>query len=182
MPSASDRLQRLHDAGVSIWLDFIDRAILRNGDLERRIREDALMGMTSNPTIFEKALAEGHDYDDQIAEEAEGRTAWELFEKIETDDVRAACDSFRATYDATHGVDGRVSIEVSPSKANDAEATCEEARRLWKTVDRPNVMVKVPGTEQGAKAVRILIGEGLNINITLLFSIEAHRRVIEAYL
>jgi transaldolase len=174
-------LRALHATGQSIWLDFIEREMLRNGDLERRIRDDALMGMTSNPTIFDRALAEGHDYDAQIAEDAEGRTAWELFERIETDDVRLACDQFRGVYDATDGADGYVSIEVSPGVAHDPEATCDEARRLWATVGRPNVMVKVPGTEVGMASVRQLLSEGINVNITLLFSVEAHRRVIEAF-
>src|SRR5437667_9251401 len=123
MPSASDRLQRLHDAGVSIWLDFIERTILRNGDLERRIREDALTGMTSNPTIFEKALAEGSAYDDQIRTASGDFTAMELFELISTTDVRQACDAFAETHKASKGLDGFVSIEVSPGAANDAKAT-----------------------------------------------------------
>ena len=175
-------LHALHDVGQSIWLDFIARDILKNGELQRRIRDDALTGMTSNPTIFEKALAEGHTYDEQLAGAPRDFTAWELFELVETTDVRDACDLFRPVYDATGGGDGFVSIEVSPGSANDADATVEEARRLWKTVDRPNVMIKVPGTTEGAKAVRRLISEGINVNITLLFAIEAHHSVIEAYL
>jgi len=182
MPSASDRLQRLHDAGVSIWLDFIERTILRNGDLERRIREDALTGMTSNPTIFEKALAEGSAYDDQIRTASGDFTAMELFELISTTDVRDACDIFRGVYDRDGAKDGFVSIEVSPAAAHDLLGTVSEAARLWSTVDRPNVMVKVPGTIEGADAVRRLIASGLNINITLLFSLDAYRRVIEAYM
>jgi transaldolase len=177
-----NRLQRLHDAGQSIWLDFIDRSILRNGDLARRIREDALTGMTSNPTIFEKALAEGHVYDDQLAAAPSGLTSMELFELVETTDVRDACDIFKPVYERTNGDDGYVSIEVSPGAANDASATVAEAQRLWATVGRPNVMIKVPGTEEGAHAVRQLIASGINVNITLLFAIEAHRRVIEAYM
>src|SRR5919107_2146130 len=177
-----DRLKQLHDAGTSIWLDYIDRSILRNGELARRIRNDSLTGMTSNPTIFEKALAEGSAYDDQLAEAQKQLTTWELFELIETDDVRSACDLFAGVFTSTRGADGYVSIEVSPGVANDADATVEEARRLWTTVDRPNLMVKVPGTVDGARAVRRLIADGINVNITLLFSVEAHRRVIEAYL
>lgn len=177
-----NRLQRLHDAGQSIWLDFIDRAILRNGDLERRIREDALTGMTSNPTIFEKALAEGAAYDDQLRSAPSALTALELFELVETSDVRDACDLFMPVYERTGGADGYVSIEVSPTSANDSNATIEEAQRLWAMVGRPNVMIKVPGTAQGAIAVRTLIGAGLNVNITLLFAIAAHRRVIDAYI
>ena len=176
-----NRLQRLHDAGQSIWLDFIDRSILRNGDLQRRIRDDLLTGMTSNPTIFEKALAEGHEYDDQLAAAPAGATAMELFELVETTDVRDACDIFKPVFERTGGSDGFVSIEVSPAAANDADATVAEAQRLWATVDRPNVMIKVPGTAQGALAVRQLTAAGVNVNITLLFAIEAHRSVIEAY-
>ena len=176
-----NRLQRLHDAGQSIWLDFIDRSILRNGDLQRRIRDDLLTGMTSNPTIFEKALAEGHEYDDQLAAAPAGATAMELFELVETTDVRDACDIFKPVFERTGGSDGFVSIEVLPAAANDADATVAEAQRLWATVDRPNVMIKVPGTAQGALAVRQLTAAGVNVNITLLFAIEAHRSVIEAY-
>jgi transaldolase len=180
--AASDRLQRLHDAGVSIWLDFIEREILRNGDLQRRIRDESLTGMTSNPTIFEKALAEGSAYDDQIRTAPGDFTAVELFELIATTDVRDACDIFRGVYDREKGTDGFVSIEVSPSAAHDLLGTISEAQRLWSTVDRPNVMVKVPGTEEGAEATRRLTAAGVNVNITLLFSLEAYRRVIEAYL
>jgi transaldolase len=176
-----NRLQRLHDAGQSIWLDYIDRSILRNGDLQRRIRDDALTGMTSNPTIFEKALAEGHTYDDQLGSAPAGMTALELFELVETSDVREACDIFMPVYERTNGGDGYVSIEVSPASANDANATVAEAQRLWSMVGRPNVMIKVPGTAEGSAAVRQLIAAGMNVNITLLFAIEAHRRVIDAY-
>jgi transaldolase len=176
-------LQELHDAGQSIWLDSIDRRILHDGELDRRIRDDALTGMTSNPTIFQKALASSNAYDEQITEaEDQGLTSWQLFELLETADVRDACDHFAAVYSSTRGADGYVSIEVSPGVSASADATVEEARRLWKTVDRPNVMVKVPGTPEGAIAVRRLISEGINVNITLLFAIQAHERVIEAYL
>jgi transaldolase len=180
---AKNRLQELHDAGQSIWLDSIDRRMLHDGELERRIREDALTGMTSNPTIFQKALASSNAYDEQIvAAEEQGLTSWELFELLETTDVRDACDRFAGVYSTTRGADGYVSIEISPGVSHDADAAVEEARRLWKTVDRPNVMVKVPGTREGAVAVRRLIAEGINVNITLLFAIEAHERVIEAYM
>jgi transaldolase len=175
-------LHRLNAAGQSIWLDYIDREMLRNGALARRIKEDALTGMTSNPTIFEKALAEGSTYDDQIRSTTGDYTAMELFELIATTDVRDACDAFAGVHAATKGGDGFVSIEVSPGAANDMGATISEAQRLWATVDRPNVMIKVPGTVEGAKAVERLIADGINVNITLLFSIDAHRRVIEAYM
>jgi transaldolase len=177
-----NRLKQLHEAGVSIWLDFIERTMLHNGDLERRIREDALTGMTSNPTIFEKALAEGTAYDAQLREAPRDLSPSELFELLATTDVRDACDRYRVVYDRTKGDDGYVSIEVSPGAANDARATEAEAQRLWATVDRPNLFVKIPGTEEGARAVRRVIGDGINVNITLLFSIEAHDRVIDAYM
>ena len=177
-----NRLHLLHEAGQSIWLDFIDRTILRNGDLARRIGEDALTGMTSNPTIFEKALAEGTAYDDQLRGAPAGGSPMELFELVETSDVREACDLFMPVYVATNGADGYVSIEVSPGSANNAKETVAEAQRLWAMVDRPNVMIKVPGTAEGAISVRTLIGAGLNVNITLLFAIEAHGRVIDAYI
>ena len=176
------RLSKLHDEGQSIWLDNIDRPMLYNGDLERRIAEDFLTGMTSNPTIFEKALAEGSEYDEQLASAPGGLTPNQLFELVETSDVQRACDLFADVYSSTRGADGYVSIEVSPGVANELHATVEEANRLWETVDRPNVMVKVPGTEQGALAVRELTAAGINVNITLLFSLDAHERVIDAYM
>jgi transaldolase len=177
-----NRLQKLADEGQSIWLDNIDRAMLHNGDLEKRVAEDSLTGMTSNPTIFEKALAEGSEYDEQLANAPQGLTPSQLFELVETTDVQSACDIFAGVYSKTRGGDGYVSIECSPAVANDAKATVAEAHRLWETVDRPNVMVKVPGTEEGALAVRQLTADGINVNITLLFSLEAHERVIDAYI
>lgn len=177
-----NKLEKLHNEGQSIWLDNIDRKMLHNGDLERRINEDSLSGMTSNPTIFEKALAEGTDYDEQLSSADLSKTPPQLFELVETTDVQRACDLFAGVYSNTRGGDGYVSIEVSPGVANSVEDTVAEARRLWETVDRPNVMVKVPGTNQGAMAVRQLTSEGINVNITLLFSIDAHDRVIDAYM
>ena len=156
--------------------------MLHNGELQRRITDDVLTGMTSNPTIFEKALSQGTAYDAQLKEASPDLSSEALFELVETDDVRKACDIFADTYTKSEGTDGFVSIEVSPGVANDHQATIEEARRLWKTVDRPNVMVKVPGTAEGAKAVRQLIEDGVNVNITLLFAVEAHALVIDAYL
>lgn len=179
---SNNRLQQLHDAGVSIWLDFIDRDLLASGRLGRMIEDDFVTGETTNPTIFEKALAEGNDYDEQLSAAPRELTPPELFELVETDDVRAACDIFADVYARTSGGDGYVSIEVSPASANDADATVREAQRLWHAVDRPNLMVKVPGTAEGASAVRQLIGQGINVNITLLFAINAHARVIDAYI
>jgi transaldolase len=182
MPQKTSPLHTLNAARQSIWLDYIDRTMLLNGELERRIRDDALTGMTSNPTIFEKALATGTAYDAQLKDAAVARTAWELFELVETDDVRRACDAFAGVYKRSDCMDGFVSIEVSPGAAHDAEATITEAHRLWKTVDRPNVMIKVPGTPEGCIALRRLIADGINVNVTLLFAVSAHARVIEAYL
>ena len=179
---ARNRLQQLHDAGQSIWLDFIERALLRGDALRKRIEEDALSGMTSNPTIFEKAVEESADYDQQLAAAPPGLSPWQLFELIETEDVRTACDIFRPVYDRTAGADGFVSIEVSPGAAHDAASTIAEAHRLWRTVDRPNVMIKVPGTIEGAVAVRRLVADGVNVNITLLFALDAYDAVIEAYI
>jgi transaldolase len=177
-----DRLKELHEAGQSIWLDFIDRSLLRSGELARRIDHDSLTGMTSNPTIFEKALAEGSAYDAQLSGASPDLSASELFELLETDDVRTACDIFRPVHEKTRGTDGYVSIEVSPGAAHDTEDTIVEAHRLWSAVDRPNVMIKVPGTVEGAPATRRLLAEGINVNITLLFSIDAYAAVIDAYL
>lgn len=177
-----DRLLELREAGQSIWLDYIDRSLLVSGELERDIAEGWLTGETTNPTIFEKALAEGHDYDEQLAAAPRDQSPAELFELIQTEDVRAACDLFAGVYESTGGADGFVSIEVSPALANDAHATVLEAERLWNTVNRPNLMVKVPGTIEGAKAVRELIAIGINVNITLLFALTAYERVIRAYM
>lgn len=177
-----NRLEKLHDAGQSIWLDFIDRELLRDGELERQIAEDAITGMTSNPTIFEKALAEGTAYDEQLSSAPGGLSAADRFELIATDDVRSACDIFCPVHERTDGGDGFVSIEVSPAAAHNTDATVLEACRLWAMVGRPNVMIKVPGTKEGAVAVKRLITEGVNVNITLLFSRAAYDEVIEAYL
>jgi transaldolase len=175
-------LHALHDAGQSIWLDYIDRSLLRGGELSARIERDALTGMTSNPTIFEKALTDSDAYDDQLAGAPGSHTSWELFEMIATDDVRDACDVFREVYETSGHADGFVSMEVSPGAAHDVEETLVEARRLWSVVDRPNVMIKVPGTRDGAIAARRLIADGINVNITLLFALDAYADVIEAYL
>jgi transaldolase len=176
------RLHALRDAGTSPWLDYIDRTMLSNGELARRIRDDALMGMTSNPTIFEKALAEGTAYDAELAALPATLTPRECFERLATTDVQQACDAFAGVYADTAGVDGYVSLEVGPDLAHDAAGTIAEARQLWAAVNRPNLMIKVPGTEAGAEATRTLIADGINVNVTLLFSVDAHARVIAAYL
>jgi transaldolase len=155
--------------------------MLHNGELQRRIVDDHLTGMTSNPTIFEKALAQGSAYDEQIGTAPE-LNPWELFELLETEDVRTACDAFAGVYRDTGKGDGFVSIEVSPALAHDTEATLVEARRLWETVDRPNLMGTVPGTVSGAAALDTRVFEGSNVNVTLLFSVAAHARVIEGFI
>ncbi|HET8626622.1 MAG TPA: transaldolase [Thermomicrobiales bacterium] len=179
----ANRLLALAKVGQSVWLDFITRELVRKGKLQWMIDEDGLRGMTSNPTIFQKAIAGSDDYDDQLAQLAQqGKNAEQIFEGLAVTDIQEACDHFRPLYDRTNGEDGFVSIEVGPSLAHDTAGTIAEARRLWKKVNRPNVMVKVPGTEEGWPAVEQLIGEGLNINITLLFSLRNHEQVMWRYI
>jgi transaldolase len=180
---AQSRLAALLEEGQSVWLDFITRDLVRGGELARMIEQDGLRGMTSNPTIFQKAISEGDDYDEQIGKlVAQGKSAGEIFEAVAIKDIQDACDLFRPLFDRTEGRDGFVSIEVSPLLARDTAGTIAEARRLWKEVNRPNVMVKVPGTVEGAPAIETLLGEGLNINITLLFSLANHERVMWNYI
>lgn len=176
-------LVRLAGLGQSPWYDFITRDLIVSGQLARLIREDSLQGMTSNPTIFEKAVSGSDLYDDDIRRlSAAGRTPAQIFEAIAVDDVQSACDAFRPLYDASGGEHGLVSIEVSPGVAHDTGASIAEARRLWGSVNRPNVMIKIPGTLEGLDAISSCLAEGLNINITLLFSLDRHAQVIEAYL
>ncbi len=176
-------LQRLADYGQSPWFDFIRRNLITSGELQRLIDEEGLKGMTSNPAIFEKALSAGEDYKDFIAENAEkAKDAVALYEKIAIRDIQDAADILKTVYDETEKRDGYISLEVAPTLANDTEKTLAEARRLWKLVDRPNLMVKVPATEAGFSAIEQLISEGININVTLLFSQDAYRKVAEAYI
>ena len=176
-------LWELTRLGQSIWLDYIRRGILDNGELERMIREDAVRGVTSNPAIFEQAIGRSDDYDGVLAElAAEGVDAVTAYERLAIDDIRRAADLFRDIYESSDGADGFVSLEVSPELAHDTEGTLQEARRLWKAVDRPNVMIKIPGTNEGLTAVEDALAEGININITLLFSLDGYQRVMERYL
>lgn len=176
-------LQGLLAYGQSPWLDFIRRNILLNGDLKKMIANDGLRGMTSNPAIFEKAITAGDDYNDIIkAADAKSSTAMALYERIAIRDVQEATDIFKSVYTETKGRDGYVSLEVSPNLAFDTPATIEEARRLWKTVNRPNVMIKIPATPQGLPAIRQALEDGINVNITLLFAQSAYEQVAEAYL
>src|SRR5215510_12784845 len=169
--------------GQSPWLDFIRRNILLNGDLKKMINEDGLRGMTSNPAIFEKAIVAGDDYNDIVkAPDAKSSTAMALYEKIAIRDVQDACDIFKAVHAETKGRDGYVSLEVSPMLAFDTQGTLDEARRLWKAVNRPNVMIKIPATREGIPAIRQALEDGININITLLFAQSAYEQVAEAFL
>ena len=175
-------VKRLLDFGQSPWLDFIERELLRSGELTRMIAEWGLQGMTSNPAIFEKAIAQTRQYDREIATlAAAGRPAEQVYEMLAIADVQAAADLFRPVYDGSDGADGYVSLEVSPRLAADAEGTISEARRLWAALGQPNVMIKVPGTPAGLVAIRELIGDGINVNVTLLFSVERYREVAAAY-
>jgi len=170
--------------GQSVWLDFIRRGLIDSGELARLVAEDGVRGVTSNPAIFEKAIASGDEYTDQILELAgtHGDAAALVFEALAVEDVRRAADVLRHVHDASGGADGFVSLEVSPELADDTEGTVAEARRLWAAVDRPNLMIKVPGTPAGVPAVRQLLVEGIHVNVTLLFARSAYAAVAEAYL
>lgn len=176
-------LVQLSRLGQSVWLDFITRDLLRSGELSRLIVEDGLRGMTTNPTIFEKAIAGSTLYDGEIRRlAAAGNNPGRVVEALAVADVRTACDAFRPLYESTEGRDGFVSIEVSPELAYDTEGTVVDGRRLWQTVDRPNLMVKIPGTKEGLPAIERCLSEGININVTLLFGLERYAEVREAYL
>ena len=178
---ANKKMRALLDAGQSVWLDYLRRGMTRSGELSALI-DDGLRGMTSNPTIFEQALS-STDYDDELAELASSaRSEKDVFEALSIEDVREAADKFRRVYDATQGGDGFVSLEVSPGLARDTNGTIAEARRLWKALDRPNVMIKIPGTREGWPAIEQCLREGININITLLFAVSHYQQVAEAYL
>ena len=180
---STNPLLQLQAFGQSIWLDFLRRGMIASGELRQLIKEDGLRGVTANPSIFEKAIAGSHDYDDAVHDLArQGKTAHELYEALAVGDVQRAADLFRPVYDETGGQDGFVSLEVSPHLANDTEGTIAEARRFWGRLARPNVMIKVPATPEGIPAIRQLTGEGINVNITLLFALDRYRGVVEAYL
>ena len=177
-------LRQLHDAGQAVWLDFLSRRFLADGGLTKLVEEDELTGVTSNPSIFEKAIGGSADYDASL-KTILGRgddNVMALYEALAIEDIRHAADILRPVYDATKGADGYVSLEVSPYLAMNTDATIAEARRLWQSVGRDNLMVKVPGTKAGLPAIRQLLGEGININITLLFSQDVYEEVVEAYL
>ena len=173
----------LSAAGVSIWLDDLSRTRISSGGLQKLIDEKNVVGVTTNPTIFAAALANGESYDAQVRElAASGTSVTDAVFEITTDDVAAASDVFRPIYDATNGYDGRVSIEVEPGLAHDAQGTIEQAKALWAKVDRPNAMIKIPATVEGLEAITEVIGSGISVNVTLIFSLARYRAVINAYL
>ena len=174
-------LLMLGELGQSIWLDFIQRDMLRNGEFQRLIDEDGIRGVTSNPAILEKAIVEHHDYDAAI-KTMPGLEAQALYEHLAIEDLQMAADQLRPIYESTQGRDGFVSFEVSPLLAGDTEATVREARRLWTALDRPNSLIKVPATPAGIVAIQQLIADGINVNATLLFSLQRYQEVAQAYL
>ena len=176
-------LKKLGTFGQSIWLDYIRRDLIASGQLRRLIEEDGLQGMTSNPTIFEKAIVGSQEYDQDIQAMAlEGKGVNAIYEALSQGDVQRAADEFRPVYDKTAGHDGYVSLEVNPHLAHNTKGTVEEAHRLWKTLARPNVFIKVPATAEGLPAIQELISEGINVNVTLLFGLPRYRQVADAYL
>jgi len=176
-------LAALAAAGVSIWLDDLSRDRLRSGNLQELIDTKSIVGVTTNPSIFQAALSKGNAYDAQVAELAErGADVDATIRTVTTDDVREACDVLRPQWDASDGVDGRVSIEVDPRLAHDADKTIAQAIELWKIVDRPNLLIKIPATEAGLPAITAALAEGISVNVTLIFSVERYRLVMDAYL
>lgn len=180
---STNPLFELTQLGQSVWYDNIERKLIQSGELRRLIEEDELRGVTSNPAIFEKAISGSDLYKDQLEELArQGKTAVEIYEALAISDIQAAADVLRAVYEKTGGADGFVSLECSPLLAHDTAGTVDEARRLWRAVDRPNVMIKIPGTPEGMPAIEECIYEGININITLLFSLESYEQTMQAYI
>lgn len=179
----TNNVKKLINEGQSIWQDDISRQLIADGTLKAEIEETGIRGVTSNPTIFQKAIAGGDAYDADIkALLAQGKDAAEVFQTVAVKDIQDACDLFRPLYDETDGEDGYVSLEVLPSLARDTQGTLDNARALWAAVDRPNLMIKVPGTTEGVPAVKTLLEEGVNVNITLLFSIQNYEAVARAYI
>jgi len=179
----ANSLEDLTTAGVSIWLDDLSRQLLTTGALRRLVEDRHVVGITSNPTIFANAIGGSDDYTDQIRELGQRETApAEVLRLLTVADVRSACDVLRPVYDATGSVDGRVSIEVDPRLAHDTDQAIAEARLLWRLVDRPNLFVKIPGTQAGLPAIAQCLAEGISINVTLIFSLQRYAAVIEAFL
>jgi transaldolase len=179
----NSNLAALSAAGVSVWLDDLSRERLTSGNLGELIDTKSVVGVTTNPSIFQAALSQGHAYDAQVAELAKSGTDVEATVRaVTTDDVRSACDLLTPQWKASDGVDGRVSIEVDPRLAHDADKTIAQAIELWKIVDRPNLFIKIPAMEDGLSAITAVIGEGISVNVTLIFSVERHKLVMDAYL
>jgi transaldolase len=179
----SNPLQQLQSFGQSVWYDNIDRAQLVSGQFQRLLDEDGVVGVTANPTIFDKSISSGHAYDEQINELIrEGKSTNEIYEALVIQDIRSVADMLRPTYDRTNMRDGYVSLEVSPELAHNTEGTLSEVRRFWKMVNRPNLMIKIPATPAGIPAIRQALSEGININITLIFALESYKQVADAYL
>ncbi|MFN2536505.1 MAG: transaldolase, partial [Pseudonocardiaceae bacterium] len=180
--SKTDALQALSEAGVSIWLDDLSRQRITSGNLADLITDRHVVGVTSNPTIFAHALEHAEDYDEQIkALAARGATVEETVREITVADVQLACDVFSGTWETTGGLDGRVSLEVDPRLAHDTDATLAQAAELWKTVDRPNLMIKIPATPEGLPAITGALADGISVNVTLVFSVERYREVMAAF-
>ena len=178
-----NRLVQLQDFDQSVWLDSISRGLVQSGQLQALVDNDGLRGMTSNPAIFEKAISGSDDYRDQLrALHAAGKSTTEIYEAVAITDIQSACDVLRPVYDASDGEHGLVSLEVSPELAFDTEGTIAEVRRLWQQVDRPNLMIKIPATDEGVPAVQQMLTEGHNVNITLMFSLTDYDNVAEAYI
>jgi transaldolase len=181
--SGTNPLRRLEQFGQSVWLDYIRRRMITSGELQRLIDEDGLKGITSNPAIFEKAIAGSNDYDEAIrALVRENKSVPEIYHELTVADVQMAADVFRPLYERLDGRDGFVSLEVNPHLARDTEGTVAEARQLWEAVNRPNILIKVPGTQEGLPAITRLISEGINVNVTLLFGLPRYEQVAEAYI
>lgn len=176
-------LLQLQEFDQSFWLDNIHRAFTRGGGLKKLIDEDGLRGVTSNPTIFQKAISDTGDYDDALKKLVNsGKDAWAIYDSLTTTDIRDACDVFRSVYDSLGGADGYVSMELPPHIARDTKASIDEAHRLWRVIDRSNVFIKVPATDQGMPVIRQLIGDGINVNITLMFGEAYYEKVIDAFM
>jgi transaldolase len=179
----NERLAALTAAGTSVWLDQIRRSLITCGELQRLVDELSLRGVTSNPAIFEKAILGSTDYDEQIAELAEkGMAARDIYDEIAILDVQMACDVLRGLWEEADHADGFVSLEVEPDFAHNTEATIRQAREYWERVDRPNLLVKIPGTDAGVPAIEETIASGINVNVTLLFSVESYTAIAEAYI
>ncbi len=179
----SNPLQQLKNFGQSVWYDNIDRSQLVSGQFQGLLDNDGVVGVTANPTIFQKSISAGHAYDEQMSQLiSEGKNSSDIYEAMIIQDIRAVADLLRPIYDRTNMVDGYVSLEVSPDLAHDTDATIAEVRRFWKMVDRPNLLVKIPATPEGIPAIHTALSEGINVNITLIFSINAYRDVAEAYI